>query len=154
MPRAPSGNGGARSRSTRNTRRPTSAWATRLYAQGRTAEALAHWRDGLQLQPNDPPALRRVAWVLATSPDAAIRDGAEAVAFAVRALELSGGKDAQVLDTLAAAYAEKGQFADAALTARRAQARAAQENQPALAHDIGVRIALYEAGQPFRDRVK
>jgi tetratricopeptide (TPR) repeat protein len=125
-----------------------------LDAQGRTAEALAHWRDGLQLQPNDAPALRRVAWVLATSPDAAIRDGAEAVAFAVRALELSGGKDAQVLDTLAAAYAEKGQFANAALTARRAQARAAQENQPVLARDIGVRIALYEADQPFRDRVK
>jgi tetratricopeptide (TPR) repeat protein len=123
-----------------------------LDAQGRTAEALAHWRDGIQLQPNDPPALRRVAWVLATSPDAAIRDGGEAVAFAVRALELSGGKDAQVLDALAAAYAEKGQFANAALTARRAQARAVQENQPALARDIGVRIALYEAGRPFRDR--
>jgi tetratricopeptide (TPR) repeat protein len=125
-----------------------------LYAQGLTAEALAHWRDGLGLEPNDPPALRRVAWVLATSPDAAIRDGAEALAFAVRAVQLSGGKDAQVLDTLAAAYAEKGQFANAALTAHRAQARAAQENQPALAHDIGVRIALYEAGQPFRDLVK
>jgi tetratricopeptide (TPR) repeat protein len=76
-----------------------------LDAQGWTAEALAHWRDGLGLEPNDPPALRRVAWVLATSPDAAIRDGAEALAFAVRALELSGGKDARVLDALAAAYA-------------------------------------------------
>jgi Flp pilus assembly protein TadD len=96
--------------------------------------------------------LRRVAWVLSTSRDGAIRDGAEALALAVRAIQLSGGKDAQVLDTLAAAYAEKGQFANAALTARRAQARAAQENQPALARDIGVRIALYEAGQPFRDR--
>jgi tetratricopeptide (TPR) repeat protein len=125
-----------------------------LDAQGRTAEALAHWRAGLQLQPHDAKALRRVAWVLATSPDAAIRDGAEARAFAVRALELSGGKDAQALDTLAAAYAEKGQFADAALTARRAQARAAQENQSALAQEIGARIALYEAGQPFRERVK
>jgi tetratricopeptide (TPR) repeat protein len=123
-----------------------------LDAQGRTAEALSHWRAGLELQPNDAKALRRMAWALATSPDAAIRDGAEAVAFAVRALELSGGKDAQALDTLAAAYAEKGQFADAALTARRAQARAAQENQPALAQEIGARMALYEAGQPFRDR--
>jgi hypothetical protein len=115
---------------------------------------LAHWREGLQLQPNDPPALRRVAWVLATSPDAALRDGAEALAFAVRALELSGGKDAQALDALAAAYAEKGQFANATLTARRAQARAAQQNQPALARDIAARLALYEAGQPFRDRDK
>jgi tetratricopeptide (TPR) repeat protein len=97
-----------------------------LEAQGRTAEALAHWRDGI--------------------------DGVEAVAFAVRALQLSGGKDAQALDTLAAAYAEKGQFADAALTARRAQTLATQQNLPALAHDIAVRLGLYEAGQPFRDR--
>jgi Tfp pilus assembly protein PilF len=123
-----------------------------LYAQGRTAEALAHWRDAIRLQPNDAPALRRAAWVLATSPDATIRNGGEALAFAVRAVELSGGNDARMLDTLAAAYAEKGQFADAALTARRALARAAQENQPALADEIRIRIALYQADRPFRDR--
>jgi hypothetical protein len=57
-----------------------------------------------------------------------------------------------MLDTLAAAYAEKGQFADAAPTARRALARAAQENQPALADEIRIRIALYQADRPFRDR--
>jgi tetratricopeptide (TPR) repeat protein len=125
-----------------------------LYAQGRAAEALAHWRDAIELRPNDAAALRQAAWVLGTSRDAALRNGDDAMAFAVRAIELSGGQDARTLDTLAAAYAEKGQFANAALTARRAQARAAQENQPALAHDINVRIALYEAGQPFRDRVK
>jgi hypothetical protein len=67
-------------------------------------------------------------------------------------VEISGGNDARLLDTLAAAYAEKGQFANAALTARRAQARASQENQPALADEIAIRIALYETGQPFRDR--
>jgi hypothetical protein len=67
-------------------------------------------------------------------------------------VQLSGGNDARTLDTLAAAYAEKGQFAEAAATARRAQARAAQENQPALADEIAARIAVYEAGQPFRDR--
>jgi len=126
--------------------------ADALYAQGRTAEALAHWRDCIELQPNDAPALLRAAWVLATSPDAALRNGAEALAFAVRAVELSGGKDARTLDALAAAYAEKGRFADAALTARRAQALAARENQPALADEIGIRIALYEADRPFRER--
>jgi Tfp pilus assembly protein PilF len=123
-----------------------------LYAQGRTAEALAHWRGAIGLQPSDAQALRWAAWVLATAPDAAIRDGGEALAFAVRAVQLSGGNDARTLDTLAAAYAEKGQFAEAAATARRAQARAAQENQPALADEIAARIAVYEAGQPFRDR--
>jgi len=123
-----------------------------LYAQGRPAEALAHWRDSIELQPNNAPTLRRAAWLMATSPDATIRNGVEALAFVVRAIELSGGKDARMLDTLAAAYAEKRQFANAVLTARRAQARAAQENQPALADEIAARIALYEAEQPFRDR--
>jgi len=121
-----------------------------LAAQGRPAEALAHWRDSIQLQPNNAVTLRRAAWVLATSPDAAIRDGGEALRFAVRAMELSGGKDARTLDTLAAAYAGKGQFEDAALTARRALARAEAENQPALAADIRMRIALYESGRAFR----
>ncbi|MGD1074223.1 MAG: tetratricopeptide repeat protein [Bryobacteraceae bacterium] len=123
-----------------------------LYAQGRTAEALTHWRDSIQLQPNNAPTLRRAAWVLATSPDASIRNGDEALRLAVRAIEVSGGNDARMLDTLAAAYAERGQFADAAATARRALARAEQANQPALAAEIGIRVALYEAGQAFRDR--
>jgi len=57
-----------------------------------------------------------------------------------------------MLDTLAAAYAEKGQFANAALTARRALAQAAQDDQPALADDIRIRIAMYEVEKPFRDR--
>ena len=56
-----------------------------------------------------------------------------------------------MLDTLAAAYAEKEQFANAVLTVRRALARAAEEKQPALADDIKLRIALYEADRPFRD---
>jgi tetratricopeptide (TPR) repeat protein len=123
-----------------------------LYAQGRTAEALAQWRDAIELRPNDARALQRAAWALATSPDAAARNGAEALEFAVRAIELSGGKDARVLDTLAAAYAEKGQFADAALTARRALARAVEENEAALAEAIKSRIALYDAGRAFRER--
>jgi Flp pilus assembly protein TadD len=43
-----------------------------------------------------------------------MRNGTEALALAVRAMELSGGKDAVILDTLAAAYAESGRFANAA----------------------------------------
>ena len=57
-----------------------------------------------------------------------------------------------MLDTLAAAYAEKSQFADAVATARRARALAAQQNQPDLADAIGNRIALYEADRTFRER--
>jgi tetratricopeptide (TPR) repeat protein len=126
--------------------------ADALAAQGRTAEALEHWRAAIDLRPNDADTLRRAAWTLATSPDAAIRNGAESLQYAVRAMELTFGRDARVLDTLASAYAEKGQFADAVLTARRAESRAIAENQPALANEIRGRIALYEAVRAFRDR--
>src|SRR5208283_2142010 len=126
--------------------------ADALAAQNRTADALVHWRAAIDLRPNDAELLRRAAWLLSTSPDVTIRNGTESLQFAVRAMELTGGRDAHVLDTLAAAYAEKGQFTDAVLTARRAQARAIEENQPALADEIKGRIALYEAGRAFRER--
>jgi tetratricopeptide (TPR) repeat protein len=126
------------------------ALADALSAQGNAAEALAHWRAAIDNRPNDAEALRRAAWTLATSPDATVRNGAESLQFAVRAMELTGGKDARVLDTLAAAYAEKGQFTDAILTARRAESRAIAEDQPALAEEIKGGIAMYEKGQAFR----
>ena len=118
-----------------------------LYARGETALALAHWREGT----NDLAELRTMAWVLATDPEPSVRNGREAMALAVRALQLSGGKDAVVWDTLAAAYAEAGQFADAVLTARRAVALAEQQNQGELTAAIRSRIRLYEAESKFRE---
>jgi tetratricopeptide (TPR) repeat protein len=117
-----------------------------LYARGNVAEALAHWREGT----NGVASLRQAAWTLATYPEASIRNGQEAVALAVRALQLSGGKNAAVWDTLAAAYAEAGRFADAALTAARALALARQDNRQELVEAIRNRMRLYEAGNPFR----
>ncbi len=149
---ADSANGERHWSSTRSTRRPTISLGDALYAQGRTAEALAHWRAAIELRPNDAQALLRAAWVLATSPDAGHPQRRRRAGVRGAGRRNLGGKDAQALDTLAAAYAEKGQFADAALTARRAQARATEENQPALAAEIKARIAWYEAGRPFRER--
>jgi tetratricopeptide (TPR) repeat protein len=121
--------------------------ANALCARGSIAEALAHWREGT----HDLPALRQAAWILATYPEASIRNGPEAMALAVRAVELSGGKDAAVWDTLAAAYAETGRFADAAQTAARALALAQQEHSEALAEAIRGRMRLYEKETPFRE---
>ncbi len=88
-----------------------------FYLMGRTADALAQWRRGLALEPDNLAALRRAAWILATSPDDALRNGSEAVQFGVRAVKLAGESDAAALDALAAAYAEAGRFADAQETA-------------------------------------
>ena len=135
-----------------------------LSARGENAEALKHWRAGLQDQPKDIEALREAAWVLATSSDASLRNGQEALALAVRALQLNGERKSRskennagaagsaesevaILDSLAAAYAECGRFADAVLTARRALASA----NSAQAEDIKRHIASYQRQMPFRE---
>jgi tetratricopeptide (TPR) repeat protein len=135
-----------------------------LSGRGENAEALKHWRAGLQRQPNDLQALREAAWVLATSADASLRNGSEALALAVRALELSeerrarskgksngdadrGEEDISILDTLAAAYAECGRFSDAVLTARRALA----SGKYTRAEELKRRMDLYERQMPFHE---
>ncbi|MCP5114767.1 MAG: tetratricopeptide repeat protein, partial [bacterium] len=117
------------------------------YLKGRTPEALAHWRTVLSADPNHVLVLQQTARVLATSSDASLRNGAEAVALAERAGQLSGGQDPMVLDTLAAAYAEAGRFPEAVETARRALALATEAN---VAQAIKSKIALYEKETPYR----
>jgi len=48
-----------------------------LLAQGRRAEALTEWRTAIELRPNDVATLERAAWLLATSPNASVRNGAK-----------------------------------------------------------------------------
>ena len=64
--------------------------------------------------------LNETAWMLATNPNASLRNGAEAVGYAERAEKLSGnqkgGDKPTILGTLAAAYAEAGRFPDAVRT--------------------------------------
>jgi superkiller protein 3 len=122
-----------------------------LAAHGKPGPALAAWRKGLSVQPNHLPALSRTAWLLATNPDASLRNGAEAVALAERAARLTSGQDPSILDALAAAYAEAARFPEAVETANRAGRLAAQRNQPSLEEAIKERAALYEANTPFRD---
>ena len=104
--------------------------------RSRTAEAIVQWREALRIQPNHLLALNRTAHVLATNPDAAVRNGSEAAALAGRAVQLSGGRDPVFLDTLAAAYAESGRFPEAVQTARQALEIATQRRDRRLAEAV------------------
>jgi Flp pilus assembly protein TadD len=121
-----------------------------LLRTGRAAEALAHWRQALETEPDNLATLNQTAWALATSADPALRDGASAVKFARHAMEISGGQDPAILDTLAAAYAEAGRFAEAVATTRRAAGLAAKQNNSSLAERLRVHGTLYEGGAPLR----
>ena len=92
-----------------------------------------------------------LAWVLATSPEASLRNGKEAVQLARQAVKLGGGKQPALLDTLAAAYAEAGQFPDAVATARDALQRATAQGNQHLVESLRKRIKLYGEGQPWRN---
>jgi tetratricopeptide (TPR) repeat protein len=128
--------------------------ASALLRRGQLDEALTHLQKALAIQPDYTAAqqnLGRVAWILATSTDSSVRNGAKAVDLARQAGELSGGKDPVIIGTLAAAYAETGNFPEAIATAQRAQQLAVSQNNSTVATALQAELKLYQAGSPFRD---
>ena len=124
---------------------------TVLIQQHRIREGVEEWRKGLAIDPNNGNAMSNLAWVFATSPDDSLRDGAKAVQFAEQALRISGGRIPIIFRTLAAAYAESGQFSEARQTAQRGIELANSQGNSALAAELQGNIALYQERQPLRD---
>jgi tetratricopeptide (TPR) repeat protein len=112
---------------------------------------LAQLRQTLQAQPDHLQALDEAAWMMATSREASVRNGVEAIELAERAVQVSGGQQAQVLATLAASYAEAGRFPKAVETAHQALDLATQQNNRQLAGGLNDMLVRYQAGTPFRD---
>jgi protein O-mannosyl-transferase len=120
-----------------------------LLQRGHVDEAIAQYQKGLQIKPDSPYVLNNLAWLLATSPDAHIRDGVQAVKYANRACELTHYGMPPLVCTLAAADAEAGRFNDAVETAQRALQLAEAQSNTALADAIRSQMKLYQAGLPF-----
>ena len=119
--------------------------------QGRYAEAVAHFGQAAARNPGGFEPLAFLARTLAACDDAAVRNGAQAVAAAEQANALTDGQQPFVLDVLAMAYAEAGRFDDARQTAAKALDLATAANLPGMASGIRQRLQLYQAGQPFRE---
>jgi tetratricopeptide (TPR) repeat protein len=118
---------------------------------GRAEEAIRQYEESLRLRPDYMEAGVNLAWILACSPEAAVRDGARAVQLALRADQIAGGKNPTVIGTLAAAYAEAGRFPDAVATVRRAMQLPGVDSNSPVAGILRTYLALYQAGAPFRD---
>jgi protein O-mannosyl-transferase len=122
---------------------------TALLQKGRETEALTQFQQAIQFKPDYSEALNDLAWELATAPLPSARDGNKAVEFAQRADQLSGSKDLDILDTVAAAYAEAHRFAEAVRTAQQAINFARSSGQKDRLAQLSSELALYEAGKPF-----
>ena len=130
---------------------------------GEHAKAVADFKKALEVEPQESGMLNNYAWVLATSPDDDVRDGKLAVELATKACEETNHEESHILSTLAAAYAESGDFDKATEWSRKAievfdkQREAAiaagnQEKVDDLSKELQAELASFEAKKPSRER--
>jgi protein O-mannosyl-transferase len=118
-----------------------------------TVRQLGYWKNSetlfkhtLAIDPANLDAVNGLAWTYATDPDPALRNGAKAVQFATQCVDTSQRRFAYYLDTLAAAYAEAGDFPRAVETAHEALTRPELKYQPLLAEEIRAHLEIYKKG--------
>jgi len=135
---------------------PYSGRGYAYYAQGKHDRAVADYeivarlyREKLATNPKDIVALSGVAWMLATCPEGKFRNGAKALEYATKYCESIPQKDAFCLDTMAAAYAESGNFDRAIETERQAISEYKGENP-----GFRKRLQVYQSRKPYRADIK
>jgi Flp pilus assembly protein TadD len=131
--------------------RPAYLAGKAMLRQERPAEAIQRFREALKLEPNYVDCLVLLARVLATDPDAGVRNGSEAVFWAERANALTEGQQPAVLDVQAMAYAESGRFDLAVETMRRALDLTNTADASGKREAMVQRVQLYQNRQAFRE---
>jgi tetratricopeptide (TPR) repeat protein len=120
-------------------------------AKGEYEKAIAGYKQVIQLDAKYANAYNGLAWLLSTSPDDRVRDGKKAVEYANKACTLSEWKDPNMVDTLAAACAESGDYQQAIKWATQylATPNLIEKEIPGARS----RLALYQAHKPYhRDK--
>jgi len=113
--------------------------------EGEFEKALGDLDEAIRLNPQSLHALNHRAWIRATCPDARFRDGAKAVIDATKCCELTDWKDAFVLSSLAAAYAELGDFDRAVEWQKKAIELEPDDDE------LVTKLDLYQSGKAFRE---
>jgi tetratricopeptide (TPR) repeat protein len=128
------------------------AEAHAYYQKGDYAKAAAFFAKARQKSPRDESVLNAVAWFKATCPDGSFRNGKEALTDATKACELTKWQDGEMVDTLAAACAEMGDFKQA--VKYQMQALGLRPRRPDSLKGMQRRLRLFQAHQPFREEPK
>lgn len=129
---------------------PYSERGVAWHLKGEYDKAIADCSEAIRLAPKNADGHNNLAWLLATCSLEAHRDGKEAIEHATKACQLSKWKVVSFIDTLAAAYAEAGDFDEAVRWQRNAMAKC-PENQK---EHCQSRLDLYESGRPHREEPK
>jgi len=117
----------------------------------RAGDAVPHYRKLLAQRPDSLEVLNEFARILATDREKSNRDGPEAVRLAERLNALTGGNEPLALDTLAAAYAEVGRFADAIAEERSAIRRLEATGNSNMINEFEARLRFYQENKAYRE---
>ena len=118
---------------------------------GKTKAAVENYYQILKREPERIEVLNDLAWILAVTEDADVRNPADSVKFAQKVCDLTKYTQPEKLDTLAAAYAAAGNFTQAVSTAEKAIELAEADGKKELAHQIHSRLELYKANKPYHE---
>ena len=117
----------------------------------RYADAIAVLRQGVAAIQGDMGLLDALARLLATAPDDKVRNGREALELAIKACDGTHRNDPELLDTLAASYAEMGRFDEAVVTANLALQLAEQRGDTSTANKLHLHADQYAKRMPLRE---
>ncbi len=123
-----------------------------LLALHRSAEATDHYREALRLKPDYAEAMDKLAWILATDSNPALRNGREAVRLAEEACRLTKYEQPGMLATLSAAYGELGDFKRAVEFARKAESLASERGDRGLVEKVARLRREFEENRAYRNR--
>jgi tetratricopeptide (TPR) repeat protein len=114
---------------------------------GQHARAVEQYNSGIRIAPQHIDMHNSLAWLLATAPNDNVRDGKRAVELATKACELTAFNNAMLVDTLAAAFAEAGDFDKAVEWQQKAIDLLDQADDKVVA-DFTRRLELLQSGKP------
>lgn len=126
--------------------------ANALLNLGRHSDAVNAYEEILKIEPKDEVVLNNLSWVLSTSPLDSVRNGEKSLELALKACEESDYKEAYILSTLAAAYAELGDFDKAREWSQKCLDVAKSDGQEERLDDMKKELESYKKNEPWRER--
>ncbi len=121
-----------------------------LLSVGKHAEAIKDYEEALKVDPEDTGVLNNFAWVLATSPDDAVRNGKRSIELGTKACELTKFEKPHILSTLAAGYAESGDFETAKKYSAKAVELGAKDEE--VDAQLKKELESYQEKKPWREK--
>jgi tetratricopeptide (TPR) repeat protein len=121
-----------------------------LLSVGKHAEAVKDYDEALKVDPEDTGVLNNLAWVLATSTDDGVRSADRSIELGLKACDLTKYERPHILSTLAAGYAEKGDWETAIKWSSKAVELGSKDDM--IDDQLKKELESYKEKKPWREK--